>query len=77
MELKIDRDRAESIEHGEFDWYGIPIRAQDKNGRWITCDVRHLDRDSFIALIRSRGEINPWIESMCLVLAGYENEGGE
>lgn len=66
MTLNVDNDRAACYRE-----IGIPVRALD-DGKWVTTDIAHLDRESLLSWLRSRGGDNPWAENVVLILLGHE-----
>ena len=49
---------------------GIYIRALDGT-RWVSADIAELDADSLRAFLTSRGDSNPWAESVVLAMLGH------
>jgi hypothetical protein len=66
-ELKTDPKRIDLPETG------IPVRAKKGNG-WVTSDIAHLDCESLVAWLRSRGEQNIWAEGVVMILLGHKEE---
>ena len=56
---------------GKFGETGIYVRAQDINGKWISCDIADLTRDSLFQWLRSRGGENPYAENVVGLLLGH------
>jgi hypothetical protein len=56
-ELKVDVARL------DFTPTGIFVRAKDPSGKWISTDIVHLDKQSLLAWLRSRGGKNQWAEN--------------
>lgn len=67
MKLKQDPER---IKEGFRDT-GIFVRAQNKNGKWETTDIVHLDSQSLLEWLRSRGGQNVWAEETVGILLGH------
>jgi hypothetical protein len=55
---------------------GIYVRAEYE-GAWANADIAHLDRDSLMAWLRSRGGDNPWAENTVAILLGHGPEGAK
>lgn len=68
-DLKIDPARRADFRE---DSTGIFVRAQDADGKWVNADILHLDRDSVIVWLRSRGGNNLWAENTVLLLLQHE-----
>lgn len=56
---------------------GIFVRVKNADGTWGNADILHLERDSLIEWLRSRGEKNRWAEATVLTLLGHETPEGE
>ena len=67
-ELKLDPNRLDLPETG------IYIRAKDEAGKWGSHDIAHLDRESLLRWLRSRGGSNPWAENVVAILLGHSVE---
>lgn len=50
---------------------GIYIRAQDINGKFVSCDIAELTKASLLEFLRSRGGDNPWAENCCGIILGH------
>ena len=50
---------------------GIHVRARGVNGRYRTCDIGELDRDSLLNWLCSRGGSNVWAEDVVGILLGH------
>ena len=50
---------------------GIYIRAQDINGKFISCDISELTKASLLEFLRSRGGDNPWAENCVGIILGH------
>lgn len=55
----------------QYEETGIPVRAQDEDGRWGSVDLVHLDLPSLFEWLHSRGSCNPWAETVVAVLLGH------
>lgn len=66
-DLKVDPQR---LDFGET---GIFIRARAA-GCWCSADIAHIDRDSLLRWLRSRGGDNKLAENCVLILLGHEPE---
>ena len=51
---------------------GIFVRAKF-NGHWLSVDIAHLDKESLLEWLRSRGGKNPWAEDTVGLLLGHGN----
>lgn len=51
---------------------GMYIRAQNEAGSYGAFDLSHLDRDSVVRWLRSRGGENLWAENTVLILLGHK-----
>ena len=67
-ELNVDSSRYDS----ENDPTGIFVRAKF-NGHWLSVDIAHLDKESLLEWLRSRGGKNPWAEDTVGILLGHGN----
>jgi hypothetical protein len=65
--MKVDPDRL--ISEPET---GIFVRVEH-NGTFASVDIAHLDRDSLMAWLRSRGGDNPWAENTVAILLGHKD----
>lgn len=65
MILNIDLERTSIEETGIF------VRAQDNNGKWHSADIAHLDKDSLLVWLRSRGGDNALAENTVGLLLGH------
>ena len=63
--LQRDQSRVGTMETGIF------VRAQDVNGKWISCDIGELTRGSLLDWLRSRGGDNQFAENCIGQLLGY------
>jgi hypothetical protein len=52
---------------------GIYIRAT-LDGKWETCDLIHLTKESVVQWLKSRGGDNKWAEDTVLILLGHERD---
>ena len=67
MKLTIDPERTRLIAET-----GIYVRAQDERGKFGAYDIAHLDRESLVQFIQSRGENNlEWATGIILALLGH------
>lgn len=63
--MKIDPTRTDLPETG------IYVRALNVEGRWDNIDLAHLDKESVLEFLQSRGGDNQWAENTVGVLLGH------
>jgi hypothetical protein len=66
MELRADRQRCH-----DFVGAGILVRAINVNGLWDNIDIAHLDAESLLTWLRSRGGANDYAEQVVFLLLGH------
>lgn len=54
---------------------GVVVRALH-HGTWVTVDIAHLDRESLLVWLRSRGGRNRLAEQLVLRLLGHQENTG-
>ena len=69
IEYKVDGGRARSDDL--YPESGIYVRAK-LGDKWGSYDIAHLERESLVAWLKSRGGDNPWAENCVLLLLGHE-----
>jgi len=70
MELRVDDNRLEDYNLLKTN---IPIRALFPDGKWGTCDIIYLEKESLLTWLRSRGGKNEYAENLVGLLLGYGN----
>ena len=68
MKLKTDPKREQEFS----DITGIFIRAwSDEKDKFVNADIYHLDKESLLEWLKSRGGDNPWAEDVVGILLGH------
>ena len=67
-ELRVDPDRQKEF---EFSGTGILVRAKDSDGKWGSFDIVHLDKESLLSWLKSRGGDNRYAEDVVGILLGH------
>lgn len=65
--LRIDKDRLDRIKETT----GIFIRAIGPDGKRGSFDIVHLEKESLLLWLKSRGGDNPWAEDVVGLLMGH------
>jgi len=69
--MKLKTDPAREEEFAEIKT-GIYIRAwSDSKNKFVSADILHLDKDSLLEWLKSRGGDNPWAEDVVGILLGH------
>lgn len=64
MKLRVDPSRAD-LPHT-----GLYVRAEHE-GKIVTADISHIDKESLLVWLRSRDGDNPWAEDVVGILLGH------
>lgn len=69
MKLKTDPDREQEFANIKT---GIYIRAwSDAEDKFVNADIFHLDKESLLEWLKSRGGDNPWAEDVVGILLSH------
>jgi hypothetical protein len=67
MKLKVDPSRDQIDMHTD-----IYVRAwSESDDKWVNADIVHLDKESLLHWLKSRGGDNPWAEDVVGILLGH------